>query len=64
MYGPGEGVAACSWSQGFPEAWCEEARVAAAESHSIVQTVPDTGKAARSSSKTTVMRYLQLTFRV
>ena len=40
------------------------ARVAAAESHSIAQTVPDTGKAVRSSSKTTLMRCLQLTFRV
>jgi hypothetical protein len=62
--GPDDGVVACSSSQGFPEAWCAAALVAAAESHSIVQTVPDTGKAVRSSSKTTLMRCLQLTVRV
>src|SRR5688572_19159400 len=62
--GPDDGVVACSSSQGFPEAWCDAARVAAAESHSTAQTVPDTGRAVRTISKTRLSPCLQLTFRV
>jgi hypothetical protein len=38
--------------------------LAAAESHSVAQTVPDTGKAVRITSTTMLMRCLQLTVRV
>jgi hypothetical protein len=53
--GPDDGVVACSSSQGFPEAWCAAARGTAAESHSIAQTDPDTGKAVTPISKTRLM---------
>ena len=53
--GPEDGVVACSSSQGFPEAWCAAARVAAAESHSIAHSVPETGSAVRMDSTTMLM---------
>ena len=34
------------------------------ESHSIAHSVPDTGRAVRTISKTRLIRCLQLTFRV
>lgn len=38
--------------------------LSAAESHSIAQTIPDTGKAVRMASTTKLIRFLQLTLRV